>query len=95
MGHLFVTDGSRLMSNIEEALNGLRPSSIKTKSFPCPRCEYPVYFPIVVRKVDVDAFRHLIELASSYLVRRGIPQKIMNDIIDQINLERLSKSLEE
>ena len=52
----------------------------------CGGCGAPIRYPVIARQSDIEAFKSLINIAEEYLNEHGIPQKILCDIMDRINL---------
>jgi predicted RNA-binding Zn-ribbon protein involved in translation (DUF1610 family) len=81
---------------IETSIQKLRPNHTKTVTFPCPQCGTGVYFPVVARRHDVEAFHELLDIAKQYLVGEGVVDKMLTGIMDRINLSLLiNKAIKE
>ena len=84
-------DNTKIDCFIETSIQQLRPNHTKTVTFPCPRCGTGVYFPVIARKHDIDAFKELLEIAKAYLAGEGVVEKMLASIIDRIHLSLLIK----
>jgi predicted RNA-binding Zn-ribbon protein involved in translation (DUF1610 family) len=82
-------DNTKINCFIETSIQQLRLNHTETVTFPCPRCGTGVYFPVIARQHDLDAFKELLKIATTYLIDEGILEKMLTSITDRINLSLL------
>ena len=64
-------DDSDIHAFIDRAMKDVQNASMKIVDVQCPRCSHPVRFPVIARKDDVDAFKHLLRATTDVNVSRS------------------------
>lgn len=88
---MYVED-DQLEKFVSDTLEEMRNTSMPVISEQCPHCGYPIRYPVMAKKSDLERFNRLLHTAAEVMRKHGITANLLADIRAQCLINIVKKN---